>query len=155
MSSNNNAHNQRRKVKTHDDPNLSYLNMADFRVAAMQFAQQACPSNGTSVPVPSGMLSYGIHGSLAPTTSMTMTNRTLSDLQGVPSGGSISKGTGTASSSVTTTSISISSTPVAPTTTQPSSSPAPTSWGISVRALRWQYVGVFFVTIAFVVEIML
>ena len=145
------AHSQRRKAKTHDASDLVHLEMADICTDAMQFAQQACPFLGASVPIPSSTAYPGNNGSSPRITSETVTNSPLSSI-GVASSGSTSEITEADISAAATTSIPTST---VPTLTQPSRSSTPTSWGLSIKTPYWQYVGIFSVALAFAPGFML
>ena len=151
MFFNESAHSQRRKAKTHNAPDLVHLEKADICTDAMQFAQQACPFLGASVPIPSSTTGHGNNGSSPRIPSETVTNSPLSSI-GVASSDSTSKITEADLSAAATTSIP---TPTISTTTQPSRPSTPISWGLSIRTSCWQYVGIFFVALAFAPGVML
>ena len=151
MFFNKSAHSQRCKAKTHNAPDLVHLEMADICTDAMQFAQQACPFPGTSVPIPSSTADHGNNGSSTRITSETVTNSPLSSI-GVASSGSTSDITEADPSAAATTSVPTST---VPTTTQPSRSSTPISWGLSIKTSCWQYVGIFFLALAFAPGVML
>ena len=151
MFFNKSAHSQRRKAKTHNAPDLVHLEIADTCTDAMQFAQQACPFLGVSVPIPSSTAGHGNNGSSTHTTSETVTNSPLSSTR-VASSGSTSEITEADPSAAASTSIP---TPTVPTTTQLASSSTPISWGLSIKTSCWQYVGIFFVALAFAPSVLL